>query len=65
MAYDSLPVRTPEVPARATVATSYDAQWAAWQSRGDAHDRRVRRKVILAAPVLAALAGVVYLLVGR
>ncbi len=44
----------------------FDERWAAWQAKGDAHDRRVRRKLIFAARILIIVAAVaVYALVGR
>jgi hypothetical protein len=45
---------------------SFDERWAAWQARGVAHDRAVRRKMALAAPiVIGVIAVIVYALVGR
>jgi hypothetical protein len=47
-------------------AASFDERWAAWQAKGDAHERAVRRKVAIAAPILIVAAGVViYVLLGR
>ena len=34
----------------------FDARWAACQARGVAHDRAVRRKLVILATVLAGLA---------
>ncbi len=48
-----------------TLKPSYDAQWAAWVARGAACDRAVRRRVMIAAPVVAAVAAVLYLLLIR
>jgi hypothetical protein len=31
----------------------FDARWAAWVARGEAHDRRVRRKLVVLASALA------------
>jgi hypothetical protein len=43
-----------------------DERWAAWQAKGAAHDRAVRRKVTFAAPILILVAAVViYTLLGR
>ena len=45
---------------------SFDERWAAWQAKGAAHDRAVRRKLRVAAPILIAVAAVViYVLLGR
>jgi hypothetical protein len=41
-------------------------RWAAWQAKGAAHDRAVRRKMALAAPIRLLVAAVVmYALFGR
>ena len=37
---------------RAEEATSFDERWAAWRAKGAAHDRAVRRKLAIAAPIL-------------
>jgi hypothetical protein len=45
---------------------SFDERWAAWQARGAAHDRAVRRRFGIATPVMALLAAaILYALVGR
>ena len=45
---------------------SFDERWAAWQAKGAAHDRAVRRKMAVAAPILIVVAAVViYMLFGR
>jgi small-conductance mechanosensitive channel len=47
-------------------ASSFDDRWAAWQAKGAPHDRAVRRKMALAAPIVIAVAAVVlYALLGR
>jgi len=47
-------------------AMSVDERWAAWQAKGTAHDRAVRRKIAVAAPLLIVLlAVVIYVLLGR
>ena len=44
----------------------FDERWAAWEAKGAAHDRAVRRKMALAAPVLlVVVAVIVYALLGR
>jgi hypothetical protein len=45
--------------------TSFEERWAAWQARGVAHDRAVRRKMMIAAPVVAAGVVVLYALLLR
>jgi hypothetical protein len=45
---------------------SFDERWAAWQAKGAAHDRALRRKMTFAAPIAIAIAAVVvYVLLGR
>ena len=47
-------------------SATFDERWAAWQAKGDAHDRAVRRKMVLAAPILiVVIAVILYALVGR
>lgn len=47
-------------------AASFDERWAAWQAKGAAHDRAVRRKMVVSAPIAIAVAAVViYVLLGR
>jgi hypothetical protein len=47
-------------------ALSSDERWAAWQAKGVAHERAVRRKLAFAAPiVILVVAVIVYALVGR
>jgi hypothetical protein len=36
-----------------------------WQAKGVAHDRAVRRKMAIAAPVLIIVAVIIYTLLGR
>ena len=42
-----------------------EARWAAWHARGVAHERAVRRKLLMLAPVLASAAAIVYTLLRR
>jgi hypothetical protein len=46
-------------------AESFDQRWAAWQARGAAHDRAVRRKMAIAAPIVIAVAAVIFMVFGR
>jgi hypothetical protein len=47
-------------------AASFDERWAAWQEKGAAHDRAVRQKMGIAAPILIVVAAVIiYALLGR
>ena len=36
--------------------TDFEVHWAAWRTRGGAHDRAVRRKLILVATLAGTLA---------
>ena len=51
-------VETP-VPESATE----DERWAAWQAKGDAHNRAVRRKLAIVVPIGAVAIGIAYALV--
>jgi hypothetical protein len=62
-------VAPPGVPTSTPVpdAAAFDERWAAWQAKGAAHDRAVRRKMAIAAPpiLLVVIAVVLYALLGR
>ena len=61
MAVDVLTVAAPpQAPLSMAVAegASFEQRWAAWQARGAAHDRAVRRKMAVAAPILVASSNV-------
>ena len=47
-------------PAAATPST--EERWAAWQARGAAHDRAMRRRLTFAAPIVSVVAVVLYVL---
>jgi hypothetical protein len=47
------------------LSSDFDERWAAWQAKGAAHDRAVRRKMAIAAPLLAVAAAIVYALLIR
>jgi hypothetical protein len=36
-------------------AAGFDERWAAWQAKGAAHDRAVRRKMAIAGPLVIAV----------
>ena len=66
MAIDVQPVAAPPQPPAFTTAsasTSFDERWAAWQAKGAVHDRAVRRKIAIAAPILIIVAAVIILAV--
>jgi hypothetical protein len=69
-----MPVNVPAVAAplatptstRAPEPASFDERWAAWQAKGAAHDRAVRRKMAVAVPILLIVTGVIlYASLGR
>jgi small-conductance mechanosensitive channel len=62
-----LPVLAPDVqtPRAAPltvqpVSPSFDERWDAWQAKGAAHDRAVRRKLAIAAPIVAVVAAALF-----
>jgi hypothetical protein len=56
----------PALPANLPEKASFDERWAAWQAKGVAHDRTVRQRMAVTAPILIAVAGgVIYVLLGR
>lgn len=70
MSVNALPVSTQNLsPHDAAIpgagTPSFEERWAAWLARGAAHDRRVRRRMMLAAPMLAIVAAVLYVLLLR
>lgn len=38
----------------------FDVLWAAWQARGAAHERMIRRRVVILAATLAIPAAILY-----
>ena len=61
------PGRTPAAPALEAAdrdetrsLASFDERWEAWQAKGAAHDRAVRRKLAIAAPLVAVIAAVIF-----
>ena len=58
--------RTPDPPALEPAVVTvqapspgFDERWKAWQAKGEAHDRAVRRKLAIAAPFFALAAGAI------
>jgi hypothetical protein len=43
----------------------FDTRWAAWRARGDVHERAVRRRLLMLAPVAAVAAAILYSLMIR
>jgi hypothetical protein len=67
-AVDVFPSTTQHASAETTkplVTATFEERWAAWQARGAAHDRAVRRKIAIAAPIIAVVAVILYALLGR
>jgi len=46
-------------------SATFDERWAAWQAKGAAHDRAVRRKMAIAAPILLVVVTIVLYALGR
>lgn len=40
---------------------AFEVRWAAWQARGRTHERAVRRRFLMAVPVVVVAAAIVYL----
>jgi hypothetical protein len=49
-----------DFPKQVRHGADFDARWAAWQLRGRAHERVVRRKVFMVVPAAVAAAAIVY-----
>jgi len=52
-------------PTRQPEPAAFEERWAAWEAKGAAHDRALRRKVAIAAPILIVVAAVVVYALGR
>ncbi len=60
------PPQVAPVATATSEASDFDKRWAAWRARGAAHDRAVRRKMAIVAPMLiVVLAALIYMLLGR
>jgi hypothetical protein len=56
----------PDTTAVSDPSPDSDARWAAWQAKGAAHDRAVRRKLTVFMPiVIIVAAALVYALLAR
>jgi len=69
MSVTALPVSVQEVSTRHSAipgggTPDFNERWAAWQARGAAHDRTVRRRMMVALPIVAVVAAVLYGLYG-
>ena len=47
-------------PIPVTASEEFDARWAAWVARGHVHDQRIRRRFLIALPVIAVLGAAVF-----
>jgi hypothetical protein len=54
--------RDAEIP---EATSTFEERWTAWQARGAAHDRVVRRRMMFGAPILAIVVAVLYVLLLR
>jgi hypothetical protein len=46
-----------------TAETDFDVRWSAWIARGRAHERRVRRNLVVSAGLFSIVMVVIYMLV--
>jgi hypothetical protein len=53
------------MPQQSERDVDFDARWAAWLARGAAHDRAVRRRVVIVLPAAIAVAIVVFAWLAR
>jgi hypothetical protein len=58
-------VAPPGTSTSVTESATFEERWAAWQAKGAAHDRAVRRRMVIVAPILLVLVVVIYALLGR
>jgi hypothetical protein len=60
MAVETPTVATHEVLTSTSIQepASFDERWAAWQAKGAAQDRAVRRRMAIAVPILIAVAAI-------
>jgi hypothetical protein len=43
----------------------FETRWSAWRARGEVHERAVRRRLLMLAPVAVVAAAIMYTLVLR
>ena len=65
MPVESFPAPTRDVSTETASITQpvipgFEERWAAWQAKGAAHDRAVRRRFAIVAPILAVVTAIVY-----
>jgi hypothetical protein len=70
MAHDESISASPAGPAHHAAEPSgfdadFEARWTAWRARGEVHERAVRRRLLMLAPVAAVAAVIMYSLVLR
>jgi hypothetical protein len=70
MAHNESISRSPTAPASHAAEPSgldadFEARWTAWRARGEVHERAVRRRLLMLAPVAAIAAAIMYTLVLR
>jgi hypothetical protein len=53
--FSDIPINTVVLP-----DAGFDSRWTAWVARGQAHERRVRRRVVVLAGALALGAAIVH-----
>jgi len=61
----SVPGREPSAASAVHEPLSVDERWAAWLAKGAAHDRVIRRRLAIAAPLVIVVALILYALLAR
>jgi hypothetical protein len=61
----SLAVPAPHTAEPSGLDAGFEARWTAWRARGEVHERAVRGRLLMLAPVAAVAAAVMYTLVLR
>lgn len=62
MAFERSPLAAAQPPTAAPALESeatFDERWAAWQAKGAAHDRALRRKLAVAAPIVIIIVAII------
>jgi hypothetical protein len=57
--------RAPAAVVTLTPSSTADERWHAWQAKGAAHDRAVRRRLAIVVPIVLLAAALLYALVVR
>jgi hypothetical protein len=61
----AVPTQDARASSMAHERASFNQRWADWQAKGAAHDRAVRARMVIAAPILLVVVAIVYVFIGR